>query len=168
MLAEAGITRTVLLTGDNEKTANYVAKKVGITDIMSSLLPEGKVEAIKGLVKQNPHIAMVGDGVNDAPALKAASVGIAMGSMGSDIAIEAADIALMGDDITKISYIKKLSNGMVNSIKFNIILSLIINMIAVYFSVTGVLVPATAAIVHNIGSIFVVFNAGRLYNKKFI
>ncbi len=167
MLEAAGITKTILLTGDNEMTADYVAKNVGITDVISSLLPEGKVAAIKNLVEQNHSIAMVGDGVNDAPALKAASVGIAMGSMGSDIAIEAADIALMGDDITKISYVKKLSVGMVNSIKFNIMLSLVINAFAVYLSVTGVLVPATAALVHNVGSIFVVVNAGRLYSKKF-
>ncbi len=167
-LAEAGITKTVLLTGDNEKTAKHIAAKVGISNIFASLLPEGKVTAIQDLIKQDAHICMVGDGVNDAPALKVASVGIAMGSMGSDIAVEAADIALMGDDITKIAYIKKLSNGMVNSIKFNIMLSLVINFIAIGLSVSGVLVPTTAALVHNAGSILVVMNAGRLYEKKFI
>lgn len=165
-LKEAGISQSVLLTGDNEKTANYVASKIGITKVRASLLPENKVEEIQKLVKEEKHICMVGDGVNDAPALKMASVGIAMGSMGSDIAIEAADIAIMGDDISKIAYIKKLSNQMVSSIKFNITLSLIINAIAIALSVSGRLTPTTGALVHNLGSIFVVLNAGRLYYKK--
>lgn len=168
LLNESGITRTILLTGDNEKTAIYVAEKIGITEVKSSLLPQGKVEVIQNLITEGGNIAMIGDGVNDAPALKLATVGIAMGTMGSDIAIDAADIALMGDDISKISYIKRLSNGMVSSIKFNIILSLIINIIAVTLSVMGVLTPTTGALVHNVGSIFVVLNAGRLYNKQFI
>ena len=166
LLDSIGINKTVLLTGDNENTATYIANKVGITDVKASLLPEDKVNAINEYISNGVNIAMVGDGVNDAPSLKLATVGVAMGTMGSDIAIDAADIALMGDDISKISYIKKLSNVMVNSIKFNIILSLCINIVAVSLSVMGILVPTTGAIVHNIGSIFVVLNAGRLYNKK--
>ncbi len=166
-LQDAGINKTVLLTGDNEKTANYVASKVGITNICASLLPEDKVGKVQELVAEEGHICMVGDGVNDAPALKIASVGIAMGTMGSDIAIEASDIAIMGDDISKISYIKKLSNGMVKSIKFNIMLSLIINAVAIFCSTKGYLNPTTGALVHNVGSILVVINAGRLYGKKF-
>ncbi len=167
-LNQAGIDKTILLTGDNEKTANYVGEKVGISNIRASLLPEEKVYEIQKLVEEEKHICMVGDGVNDAPALKIASVGIAMGTVGSDIAIEAADIAIMGDDISKIGYIKKLSDGMVKSIKFNIILSLVINAVAIYLSTMGFLNPTTGALVHNVGSIFVVINAGRLYNKKFI
>lgn len=166
-LKNAGITKTILLTGDNAKTANYVAEKVGISDVRPSLLPKQKVAAIEEHINNGGKIAMVGDGVNDAPALKLATVGIAMGSMGSDIAVDAADIAILGDDISKISYIKKLSDAMIASIKFNIGLSLCINLVAVTLSVQGILVPTTAAIVHNIGSIFVVLNAGRLYNKKF-
>ncbi len=167
-LNEAGINKTVLLTGDNEKTANYVAEKVGITDIRASLLPQDKVPEVQKLVAETDHICMVGDGVNDAPALKIASVGIAMGTIGSDIAIEASDIAIMGDDLSKIGYIKKLSNGMVRSIKFNIVLSLIINVVAIICSTMGLLTPTTGALVHNVGSILVVINAGRLYNKNFI
>ncbi len=166
-LHKAGIRNTILLTGDNEKTANYVAQKVGITNIRTSLLPEDKVSEVQKLVAEKEHICMVGDGVNDAPALKIASVGIAMGTMGSDIAIEASDIAIMGDDISKISYIKSLSNGMVRSIKFNIVLSLMINAVAIYCSTMGFLNPTTGALVHNVGSILVVVNAGRLYHKKF-
>ncbi len=166
LLADSGISKTVLLTGDNEKSANFVAGKVGITEVYSSLLPQGKVEAIKEIMDAGNNVCMVGDGVNDAPALKTASVGVAMGTMGSDIAIDAADIAIMGDDISKISYIKRLSNATIHSIKFNITLSMAINFAAITLSVMGLLNPATGALVHNAGSVLVVLNAARLYDKK--
>ena len=165
-LNSTGISKTVLLTGDNEKSANYIANKVGITEVKSSLLPEGKVSAVSKLMKNGNSVCMVGDGVNDAPALKTANVGVAMGTMGSDIAIDAADIAIMGDDIAKISYIKKLSNATIFSIKFNITMSMIINFAAIILSVMGLLNPATGALVHNAGSLLVVLNAARLYDKK--
>ncbi len=165
-LKDAGIANTVLLTGDNEKSANFMAQKVGISEVYASLLPEGKMLAVQELTKKNGHVCMVGDGVNDAPALKTASVGIAMGTMGSDIAIDAADIAIMGDDISKISYLKKLSNATIFSIKFNITLAMAINFAAIIFSVMGWLTPATGALVHNAGSVLVVLNAARLYEKK--
>ncbi len=164
-LKNVGIATTVLLTGDNEKSANFIANKVGISKVKSSLLPEGKVLAVKKLMEKNA-VCMVGDGVNDAPALKTANVGIAMGTMGSDIAIDAADIAIMGDDISKISYIKKLSNATIFSIKFNITMAMLINFAAIILSVMGLLNPATGALVHNAGSVLVVLNAARLYDKK--
>jgi len=167
MLHDSGITKTLLLTGDNEKTANYIASQVGITDVQASLLPEGKVEAISSYIAENKKICMVGDGVNDAPALKIASVGVAMGTMGSDIAIEAADIAIMGDDISKISYLKKLSNSCVNTIQFNIIMSLIINAVGIYGAAVGVIGPVAGAILHNAGAVLVVLNATFLYDRKF-
>ncbi len=167
-LEKAGINKTVLLTGDNEKSANYISSQVGIKSVYSSLLPEDKVQAVKELSQNDNQVCMVGDGVNDAPALKTASVGIAMGTMGSDIAIDAADIAILGDDITKISYIKKLSNATLFSIKFNITLSMVINFVAIILSVKGWLNPATGALVHNAGSVLVVLNAARLYEKKII
>ncbi len=167
-LNSAGINKTVLLTGDNEKSANFIANKVGITEVKSSLLPEGKVTAVSELMQNGNNVCMVGDGVNDAPALKTANVGIAMGTMGSDIAIDAADIAIMGDDITKISYIKKLSNATIFSIKFNITMSMVINFGAIILSVMGLLNPATGALVHNAGSVLVVLNAARLYDKKIV
>ncbi len=167
-LNSTGITKTVLLTGDNEKSANFIANKVGITDVKSSLLPEGKVATVNALMKSGNDVCMVGDGVNDAPALKTADVGIAMGTMGSDIAIDAADIAIMSDDISKISYIKKLSNATIFSIKFNITMSMVINFSSIILSVMGLLNPATGALVHNAGSVLVVLNAARLYDKKII
>ncbi len=165
-LLDAGITNTVLLTGDNEKSAAFIANKVGITSVKSSLTPKGKVDAIKQMMENSTDICMVGDGVNDAPALKTATVGVAMGTMGSDIAIEAADIAIMGDDISKITYLKKLSKATVSSIKINITLSMMINLGAIILSVLGLLNPVSGAFVHNAGSVAVILNAARLYDKK--
>lgn len=160
-------TDIILLTGDNQKTAEYFAKQVNITNIKSELLPAEKVKNIQKLQKEEKYVCMIGDGVNDAPALKTANVGVAMGSMGSDIAIEAADIALMSDDITKIPYLKRLSNATVKTIKFSIALSLLINFVAITLSLLGMLTPTTGALVHNAGSVFVVLIAALLYDRKF-
>ena len=160
-------TDVELLTGDNHKAANYFASKVGITNIYSELLPENKVEIIEQLKCDKKTVCMVGDGINDAPALKTADVSVAMGGMGSDIAIDAADIALLGDDIEKIPYLKRLSNSTLFTIKFNIALSMMINAIAIICSVLGLLNPVTGAIVHNAGSCLVVLNAALLYDRNF-
>lgn len=160
-------TETVLLTGDNQKTADFFAGQIGITKLHSELLPEDKVEKIRTMQSQNMQICMIGDGVNDAPALKTADVGVAMGNMGSEIAVDAADIALMSDDITKIPYLKRLSNATVKTIKASITLSMCINFVAVTLSVLGVLTPTTGALVHNAGSCFVVLIAALLYDRKF-
>lgn len=161
-------TRTVLLTGDNRKTADYFAKQVGISEIRAELLPEEKVANIEMLQKENRKVCMIGDGVNDAPALKTADVSVAMGSMGSDIAVDAADIALMSDDISKIPYLKRLSTATVKTIKFSIALSMCINFLAIVLSLMEVLNPTTGALVHNAGSCFVVLIAALLYDRKFI
>lgn len=160
-------TRTVLLTGDNQKTADYFAKQIGVTEVHAELLPEEKVQCIERMRADKRMICMIGDGVNDAPALKIADVGIAMGNMGSSIAVEAADIALMSDDISKIPYLKRLSNATVKTIKCSITLSMCINFVAVTFSVLGMLTPTTGALVHNAGSCFVVLIAALLYDRKF-
>ena len=157
---------TFLLTGDNNQTAEHFASKIGITDIYSKLLPDQKVKQIQKLQQQGKNICMIGDGINDAPALKTANVGIAMGTMGSDIAIDAADIALMSDDISKIPYLKKLSNATTKTIKFSISLSIAINIIAVTLSTMGLLNPTIGALVHNAGAVFVVLIASFLYDKK--
>ncbi|WP_323735712.1 cation-translocating P-type ATPase [Methanosphaera sp. ISO3-F5] len=160
-------TNVELLTGDNHKAANYFASKVGITDIHSELLPENKVEIIEQLKGEKKKVCMVGDGVNDAPALKTADVSVAMGGIGSDIAIEAADIALLGDDIEKLPYLKKLSNSTLFTIHLSITISMIINAIAIICSVLGLLNPITGALVHNIGSCAVVMLAASLYDRDF-
>lgn len=160
-------TKTVLLTGDNKKTATYFASKIGIVEVRAELLPEEKVENIEAIRKAGHRVCMIGDGVNDAPALKSADVSVAMGSMGSDIAIEAADIALMSDDISKIPYLKKLSNATIKTIKASITLSMCINAVAIILSLLGLLNPTTGALVHNAGSCFVVLIAALLYDRKF-
>lgn len=159
--------KTLLLTGDNQNAAKYFASQAGITDIKAELLPEQKVTCITEMQAKEEIVCMIGDGVNDAPALKIADVGIAMGSMGSDIAVEAADIALMSDDISKIPYLKRLSNATVATIKFSISLSMCINLSAVACSILGILNPTTGALVHNAGSCFVVLIAALLYDRKF-
>lgn len=160
-------TDILLLTGDNEQTARYFAEQVGISNISAGLLPDQKASRLAELQSQGKPVCMIGDGVNDAPALKTANVGVAMGSMGSDIAVEAADIALMSDDISKIPYLKRLSNATVKTIKFSITLSMCINFLAVTLSVLGKLNPTTGALVHNAGSCFVVLIAALLYDRKF-
>jgi heavy metal translocating P-type ATPase len=161
-------TGAVLLTGDNKQTAEYFAQQVSIESVYAELLPSQKVERIQALQTKGKNVCMIGDGINDAPALKTANVGVAMGSMGSDIAIEAADIALMGDDIAKIPYLKRLSNATVKLIIFNITISITFNIIAITLSILGFLNPVTGALAHNAGSIAVVLNAALLYDRKYI
>lgn len=157
----------VLLTGDNHITAAHIAERLGISKVHAALLPAQKTEAISALQAAGKTVCMIGDGVNDAPALKTADVGVAMGSMGSDIAVEAADIALMNDDLSKLPYLKRLSVATVRTIKLSITLSMLINFFAVLCSVMGWLNPTTGALVHNAGSVFVVLLAALLYDRKF-
>ena len=158
--------RAVLLTGDHETAARHFAARLGIGEVRAELLPEEKVENIRVLQRSGP-VCMVGDGVNDAPALKTADVGVAMGAMGSDIAVEAADVALMTDDLTRLPYLKWLSVTTVRTIRGAITLSMCINFAAILLSVLGVLTPTTGALVHNAGSCFVVLLAALLYDRKY-
>ena len=158
---------TLLLTGDNRKAAEFLARQVGSMSVRAELLPDQKVDAIRALQKTGRIVCMIGDGVNDAPALKTADVGVAMGSMGSNIAVEAADIALMSDDISRLPYLKRLSNAAVHTIRLSISLSLCINFVAITLSLMGLLTPTSGALVHNAGSVFVVLIAALLYDRKF-
>ena len=165
-LASSGVG-ACLLTGDHAATARSVADALGIAEVKAELLPADKAKAIEEIEQGGRRCCMVGDGVNDAVALKTAYVGIAMGGAGSDIAVEAADIALVGDDLSKIGYLKRLSVACVRLIKTNIAISMTINACAITCSVLGLLGPVSGALVHNLGSVLVVLNGALLYDRKF-
>ncbi len=164
-LKDAGIT-PMLLTGDNEYAAGSVAKISGITDVRPNLLPEEKMNIIRNYSGGEEPICMIGDGVNDALALTTADAGIAMGGIGSDIAIESADAVLVSDEITRLPYLFSLMKKVMKKVKVNIIASLIINLSAVILSALGILTPITGALWHNCGSVFVVINAALLLRYK--
>lgn len=160
-------TKAVLLTGDNRRTAEFFARQVGIDDVHSELLPQDKVARLEKIRAEGSSVCMIGDGVNDAPALKTADVGIAMGAMGSDIAVDAADVALMTDDLSRIPYLKRLANATRKTIFFSITLAMTINFAAIILSIYGLLTPTTGALVHNLGSCFVIMIAALLYDRNF-
>lgn len=156
----------VMLTGDNKNSAQNIASIVGIDDIHPSLLPEDKMNIIKNLEDSKSPTCMIGDGVNDALALKYSSVGISMGAIGSDIAIEASDIALASDDIKNIPYLLYLSKKTMKTIKLNITFSLALNFLAIILAMTGILNPIVGALVHNLGSVFVILNSAKLLKTR--
>ena len=156
----------VILTGDNKNSAQNIASIVGIDDIHPSLLPEDKMNIIKNLEDSKSSTCMIGDGVNDALALKYSSVGISMGAIGSDIAIEASDIALASDDIKNIPYLLYLSKKTMKTIKLNVTFSLALNFLAIILAMTGILNPVVGALVHNLGSVFVILNSAKLLKTR--
>lgn len=164
-LKAAGIT-PVLLTGDNESAATAIAAEAGIEDVRSNLLPEEKMDIIKSMAGSADSVCMIGDGVNDALALASADAGIAMGGIGSDIAIESADAVLVSDEIRRLPYLFTLMQKVMKKIQVNIIASLLINITAVILSAFGILTPVTGALWHNFGSVFVVVNAALLLREK--
>ena len=157
---------SVLLTGDNQLAASYIAKSVGIYNFYSECLPEDKMTAIEKYQNENTLVCMIGDGINDAPALKKAYVGVAMGGIGSDIAVDAADIALVSDDIKCIPHLLSLSQQTMKTIKLNLALSMLLNFVAIILAMAGILNPVTGALVHNIGSVAVIINSALLLNFK--
>ena len=159
-------TDVVLLTGDSKKTSDYFAKMLNIDKVYANLLPNNKVDIIKKYQKENKTVLMTGDGINDAASLKTANVSISFADLGSDIAVDAANIILLNDNLENIIYLKKLSLLTVSTIKFNITLSMIINFVAIFLSIYGILTPVTGALWHNASSLLVVLNASMLYNKK--
>lgn len=154
--------QTVLITGDAPQAANYMAKIAGIADLKANCMPEDKMKAIKEYQNKGDLVCMVGDGINDAPALKTAHIGIAMGGIGSDIAIDAADIALVGDDIKEIPHLLQLSRKTMKTINVNLTASMVLNFIAVFLAITGILNPVMGALVHNVGSVAVIINSSLL------
>lgn len=157
---------SVLLTGDNPQAAAHIAKSVGIANVHSECLPEDKMSAIEQYQNKNEMVCMVGDGINDAPALKKAYVGVAMGGIGSDIAVDAADIVLVSDDIKCIPHLFSLSQKTMKTIKLNLTLSMLLNFVAIILAMTGVLDPVLGALVHNVGSVVVIINSALLLNFK--
>lgn len=165
-LHEIGIKRMTMLTGDNIKVAQAVGKQVGLTDVLAGLLPEQKVEAIKTLRAKEKRIAMVGDGVNDAPAMANSTVGIAMGAAGSDVALETADIALMGDKLVLLPFAIGLSRKAKRIIKQNLIISLGVVAVLIPLTILGIASIGPAVIAHEGSTLIVVFNALRLLAYK--
>lgn len=165
-LHELGIRHTTMLTGDNQGTANAIGREVGVTDIQAELMPEEKLKYIKQLKKEHGQVAMIGDGVNDAPALAASTVGIAMGGAGTDTAIETADIALMGDDLNKLPFAVRLSRKTLNIIKANITFAIGIKIAALLLVIPGWL-TLWIAILSDVGAtILVALNSMRLMRVK--
>ena len=157
----AGVT-PVLLTGDHEKAARHIAGELGISAFQAECLPEDKLAWIDRSQQSGRLVCMVGDGINDAPALKRAHVGIAMGGVGSDIAVDAADIALVNDDIRELPHLLALSRRMMRTIKVNLTFSMTLNFLAIALAITGILDPVVGALVHNAGSVLVIINSSLL------
>ena len=160
-LKAAGVT-PVLLTGDHGNAAGETAARLSIEEVHADCRPEDKLNYIDQCQKEKKNVCMIGDGINDAPALKKAWVGIAMGGTGSDIAVEAADIALVNDEIRELPHLVRLSKRMMRTIRYNLTFSMTLNFIAIILAITGVLNPVVGALVHNAGSVFVILNSAFL------
>lgn len=158
----------ILLTGDNENAAITIARMVHIDAVKAKCLPEDKLNWIAKYQQEKEAVCMIGDGINDAPALKKAEVGIAMGSVGSDIAVDAADIALVDDEVKELPHLLALSKRMMITIKCNLSFSLGLNFLAIILAITGILNPVVGALVHNAGSVLVIVNSALLlkWRKK--
>ena len=160
-LSELGVM-PVLLTGDNKNAAESIAKTLHISEYRAECLPEDKLKYIDKSEKENKLVCMIGDGINDAPALKRATVGIAMGGIGSDIAVDAADIALVDDEVKELPHLVALSKRMMTTIKLNMTFSMCLNFVAIILAITGTLNPVVGALVHNAGSVLVIINSSLL------
>ena len=156
----------VLLTGDNPKAAAFIAGQLGIREVHALCRPEDKLSRIGAYQADGKAVCMIGDGVNDAPALKKADVGIAMGGVGSDIAVEAADIALVDDEIRELPHLLALSRRMMRTIRLNLCLSMGLNFLAILLAIAGVLGPVTGALVHNAGSVVVILHSALLLSWR--
>ena len=156
-----GVT-PVLLTGDHESAASAMARRLGIGEVHAGCLPEDKLKWIADRQARGQAVCMIGDGVNDAPALKRADVGIAMGGVGSDIAVDAADIALVDDEVKELPHLLALSRRMMTTIKGNLIFSMGLNFLAIILAIIGTLNPVVGALVHNAGSVLVIINSAFL------
>jgi Cd2+/Zn2+-exporting ATPase len=164
-LHDLGLDRVVMLTGDNQLTANAIAAKVGIDEVRADLSPEDKSTIVGQLTHQYGRVGMVGDGVNDAPALAAASVGIAMGTAGSDVALETADVALMADDLTKLTDALRIGRRTRRVVRQNLVLSMAVLAVLVPGALFGVLTLPLAVLAHELSELFVIGNGLRLARR---
>ena len=158
--------KTTLLTGDNEKTAQHIAKQVKVRNVISNCLPEDKLEYIKREQTLKHRVAMIGDGINDAPSLKKANVGIVMGDIGSDVSIDAADITLVNDNIEDIPHLIGIARKTIRIINMGIGFALALNIIAMALAILGMLNPIEGALIHNIGSVIVIIYSSTLVRYK--
>jgi heavy metal translocating P-type ATPase len=158
-LKAMGVKNITMLTGDNHKVAKGVAEEIGVDDFQAELLPEQKLQYVEKLQKQGRLVGMIGDGINDAPALALADVGIAMGAAGTDVAIETADVTLMNDDLSQVVNFMEMSRKVLMRIKLNIFFSIIYNVIGLILAVFGMLTPVLAVIFQEAGCITVVFSS---------
>jgi Cd2+/Zn2+-exporting ATPase len=165
-LKAAGVSHTIMLTGDNARSATAIAKEIGLTEFRADLMPDDKLTIIRELAKEYGHVAMIGDGVNDAPALAHATVGIAMGGAGTDVALETADVALMGDDLSKLPFAVGLGRATRAIIMQNLFISLGVIAFLVITSLTGIVSIGIAIIFHEGSTLVVVANALRLLGYK--
>ncbi len=165
-LKQAGVTHTIMLTGDNTRSASAIAREIGLTEYRADLMPEDKLTVIRDLVREYGQVAMIGDGVNDAPALANATVGIAMGGAGTDVALETADVALMGDDLSKLPFAVGLGRATRSIIMQNLFISLGVIALLIITSLTGIVSIGIAIIFHEGSTLVVVANALRLLGYK--
>jgi len=165
-LKAMGIKKIIMLTGDNHKVAKSVAKEIGVDDFQAELLPEQKLQFVEKLQKQGSVVGMIGDGINDAPALALADVGIAMGAAGTDVAVETADVTLMNDDLSRVVNFMDMSRKVMSRIKLNIFFSMMYNVIGFILAGFGILTPILAVIFQEAGCITVVFSSTLLLWAK--
>ncbi|MBI5798456.1 MAG: cadmium-translocating P-type ATPase [Candidatus Yonathbacteria bacterium] len=166
-LRESGVENIILLTGDNADTAKHVGSELGITDVRANLLPEDKIRIIESLQKEGAHVAMIGDGVNDAPALAQATVGIAMGAIGTEAAMEAADIVLMNDDLTRISKALAISKRAYRTIQENIFVGVgVVHVTGIILVLLKIIGPVEAAAIHLVPDLLVFLNSTKLLKVK--
>ncbi|MFA5203311.1 MAG: cation-translocating P-type ATPase [Lentisphaeria bacterium] len=161
-LRELGVRRLCMVTGDNPAAARLVADKLGVTDLHAGCLPQEKVAVVNELKRRGDVVAVIGDGVNDAPALAAGDIGVAMGAIGSDVAVQSASVALMNNDLRRLPFLIKLSRRTQALMNQNLILGLLVIVGGLYLSTIGIITPVYAALLHCVGTILIVFNSARL------
>jgi Cd2+/Zn2+-exporting ATPase len=165
-LKRLGVQETVLISGDNAAVAEAVGKELGVDRIHAETLPQKKLDYIRELQAQGLTVAYVGDGVNDAPALAAADIGIAMGTIGTNVAMETGDIVLLTDDVERLPYLIDLSRGTLGVVRNNVIFSMGMNVLSVALGVLGIIGPVVGAVMHEVSALPVVANSARLIHRK--